>query len=139
VDIRSLRDKESGAPDLPNAGEPLRDCATQKVGGNQRIALLRIALSAPRHVSYTHPHPNNPTPTPGKLIELEYAAIVDRRVRNQLRNATDLEVKVGGCAVSETLDTGLWCGPLGVREELPGGACEEAFLSSCQPATSEWQ
>ncbi|KAI3428061.1 hypothetical protein D9Q98_006445 [Chlorella vulgaris] len=49
VDIRSLRDKEAGAPDLPNAS---------------------------------------------KLVELEYAAINDRRVRGQLRNATDLEVNV---------------------------------------------
>lgn len=30
----------------------------------------------------------------GKLIELEYAGIEDRKVRSQLRSATDLEVKV---------------------------------------------
>lgn len=49
VDIRSVREKEAGTPDIPNAG---------------------------------------------KLVELEYAAIEDRKVRSQLRSATDLEVKV---------------------------------------------
>lgn len=33
-------------------------------------------------------------PAAGKLIELEYAGIEDRKVRSQLRSATDLEVKV---------------------------------------------
>ncbi|EFN57939.1 hypothetical protein CHLNCDRAFT_142036 [Chlorella variabilis] len=55
VDIRSLRDKEAGAPDIPNAS---------------------------------------------KLVELEYAAIEDRRVRNQLRNAGDLEVQVTALQVA---------------------------------------
>ena len=37
-----------------------------------------------------------PPTAAGKLIELEYAGIEDRKVRSQLRSATDLEVKVRG-------------------------------------------
>ncbi len=32
----------------------------------------------------------------GKLVEVEYASIADRKLRGQLRNAGDLELKVGG-------------------------------------------
>ena len=33
-------------------------------------------------------------PTPGRLVELEYAAISDRKMRGQLRNPADIEKTV---------------------------------------------
>ncbi|KAI7844130.1 hypothetical protein COHA_002266 [Chlorella ohadii] len=81
VDIRSAREKEAGGmPDIPNtsklieleyAGIEAPICRT-----HVKHCCLCVALVA------------------GKLIELEYAGIEDRKVRSQLRSATDLEVKV---------------------------------------------
>ena len=36
-------------------------------------------------------------PTPGRLVELEYAAISDRKMRGQLRNPADIEKTVSPC------------------------------------------
>ena len=36
-------------------------------------------------------------PTPGRLVELEYAAISDRKMRGQLRNPGDIEKTVSLC------------------------------------------
>ena len=44
---------------------------------------------------FSHPTPAHLPHLPaGKLVELEYASIVDGKVRSQLRSAVDLEVKV---------------------------------------------
>lgn len=39
-------------------------------------------------------------PNNGKLVELEYASVADRRVRSQLRNASDIELKVTAMQVA---------------------------------------
>lgn len=39
-------------------------------------------------------------PNNGKLVELEYASVADRRVRSQLRNAGDIELKVTALQVA---------------------------------------
>jgi rhodanese-related sulfurtransferase len=39
-------------------------------------------------------------PPTGKLVELELAAIEDRRIRGQLRNVTDLEIKITAMQVA---------------------------------------
>jgi len=39
-------------------------------------------------------------PNNGKLVELEYASVADRRVRGQLRNASDIELKVTAMQVA---------------------------------------
>ena len=52
--------------------------------------------TAPAHPTHTTP----PRRAAGKLVELEYCAIEDRRLRGQLRNAGDLEVAVTALQVA---------------------------------------